>query len=183
MRDGPDVCRGGAAASAHQRGPAGDEAAGCLREVAGVARVPHLAPQAPGYPCVGLDADRQGGACGEFRDDIGQDGRPDRAVRADRGDVERGERGRRHAWLLAAQRPAVVAEGELGDHGQVALGERDRRGLCEGFGVAEGLQDDEIHPAGQDRHLLAQDRFAVLMRDPRCGGAHHGPDTARDQRG
>ncbi len=131
MRDGPDVRGGGAAASAHQRRPAGDEPAGCLREVAGVARVPHLAPQAPGHAGVGLDADRQGAACGEFRDDVGQDGRPDRAVRADRGDVEGGERGRRHARLLAAQRPAVVAEGELGDHGQVAFGERDGRGLRE----------------------------------------------------
>jgi hypothetical protein len=33
-----------------------------------------------------------------------------------------------------------------------------------------------------DRDLLAQDRLAIRVRDPRCGGAHHRPDAARDQR-
>src|ERR1700722_15699215 len=55
--------------------------------------------------------------------------RKDSGVGAERGDLERGERGGRRARFLAAQGPAVVPEGELGDDRQVALGERDGRGL------------------------------------------------------
>ncbi len=58
-RDGPDVRRSGAAASAHEGCPAGDELPGGLREVLGVACVAQRwRPSACGHPGVGaLDAD------------------------------------------------------------------------------------------------------------------------------
>jgi hypothetical protein len=109
-----------------------------------------------------------------------QHGRSDRAVRSDRGDVERGECGRRGAWFLTAQSPPVVAEGELGNDGQVALREGDGCGLGERLGVAEGLQDGDMRqlwlsgvPAREARNGHTQRMIALLVDGLRYG-AHRG---------
>ncbi len=182
-RDGLDVRWGGAAASADDGRAAGGEPAGRLGEVLGVARVGEARAKPAGDPGVGLDADRKRAAGGEPGDDVLQGGRPDGAVRADRADPQRRQRGGSLSRVLAPQGAAVVAEGQLGDHRQVTFGEGNGCGLGQRVDVAEGLQDDQVDPAGQRADLLAQDRLAVARRGAWCDGAHHGPDAARHQRG
>ena len=142
------------AASTHQGGPGGDESLCGVTEVGRVARIAKLATEPLGQAGIGLNGDRQAGGSGQLINHAHQDGGTDRAVSAQCGHRQLGEHGSRLRRILAAQRPAVVAESQLGDHRQVTLrrGYLDR--LHQGLQIAESLQDQQVNPVTQRSDLL-----------------------------
>ena len=186
--DGADVVRGRPAAAADEPGPGFDDSPGVARHVlwGGHVDLPvtHLAREAG----VGLGRERDGDHPRQLLDRLQHAVGPDRAVDADHVGAHRLQRRTEHLGVGAVVRLPVGADRHLGDHREVAQLANGRQRRAQLVHVAEGLEDEAVHPAGQEPAHLPQVEMPGLVHrelaeglDPdaqRPHGAGHGSTSA-----